>query len=68
MANDHIWESYGILPEKFSDCDAAMPHLIEAVKLLGPDIAPSVLREAVFQVVELPKRTEAFRQLGEWKP
>lgn len=66
--NAHIWASRGISEEGFAQCDAAMPLMLEAiVRAGGPALAKSVLEEAVFQLVDLPHRTEEFQAHWKWR-
>lgn len=66
--NKHIWAQHGVPSEMANRCDAAMSHILKAMEEVGPGLCGIVLKEARFQVEELPERTESFRKRMCWKP
>ena len=56
------WYLRGLTEEGASRADRIVEAMMGLVANAGPEIAEVALREAVFRIVELPGRTEAYRR------
>ncbi len=63
-----LWQLYGLEPRAAKLAEEAMPLLMQVVEIVGGEIAKIALDEAIFQVVELPKRNQAFQKKRQWRP
>lgn len=70
--NKEIWKQYGVVPEGMALADKLMPFMLALVRWadnLGIDstLFLTVAREAIFQTVLLPRRTEEFQEKARWR-
>lgn len=56
------WRDRGLTEEGARHADRILEAMIGLVENAGGEITKVVLNEAVFRLVELPSRTEAFRR------
>lgn len=68
MSRPERWTKIsGLTREGKRRAELALPHFLSGVAALDndPGLAALVLREALFRLTELPKRTEEYRRLYE---
>jgi len=54
------WWDAGLTEEGALRADAILAPMVKLVERAGGEVARTVLKEAIFRVEELPKRSEAF--------
>lgn len=68
MPTHPTWRDRGLTKDGAREADRAMPVMLEAARLsMTPDVAKQVFAEALFQVFELPTRSENFQEKHRWK-
>lgn len=65
--NAEIWKSWGVTPEGYDKCDAAMELMLKVVELAGTELAGVVYLEARFQLFTLPERTPDYQEEHRWR-
>lgn len=62
VVHQHWTETDGLTDDGARLAEQALPLMMDAVKLVGAELAHVVLMEAVYRLVELPKRTKGYQR------
>lgn len=66
--NSRIWAAHGLVPRVHRELDREMAVMMDALRVIDLAHAHTVFQEAYRQLVDLPRRSEAFQNETRWVP